>query len=177
MKFFLIALATSASLLAIPAQAGTPVLGFEVGVSTVDQVTATLAKNTKVTNEGVNKWSAGPMLKTDGTSYEIEGLNSVQYIFDDQKKLMGVLMNMGKDRFDTVFQFLSGKYKVQTQQRPFVGNQFARFKTPDSVIEIDAPHMSFQMEVRYLRNDLLQKFNTQSQAEAATKKKNETSKF
>jgi hypothetical protein len=37
--------------------------------------------------------------------------------------------------------------------------------------------MSFQMEVRYLRGDLLQKFNSQSQAETAAKKKSEASKF
>jgi hypothetical protein len=159
------------------AYAGTPVLGFEVGVSTFDQVSSTLAKKTKVVDSGVSKFSNGPMVKTDGTSYEIDGLNEVLYIFDEQKKLMGVVMDMNKARFDSIFQFLSGKYKVAAQERPFVGNQFARFKTPDTVIEIDAPHLSFQMEVRYLRNDLLQKFNAQSQADAAAKKKSEAAKF
>jgi hypothetical protein len=169
----------AATVLAITnfAYAGTPVLGFEVGVSTVTQVSATLSKKTKVFDNGSNKFSNGPMVKTDGTSYEIDGLNEVLYIFDDQKKLMGVVMDMDKARFDNIFQFLSGKYKVTAQQRPFVGNQYARFKTTDSVIEIDAPHMSFQMEVRYLRNDLLQKFNAQSKSEAAAKKKSESEKF
>jgi hypothetical protein len=159
------------------AYAGTPVLGFEVGVSTLDQVSSTLEKKTKVVDNGVNKFSNGPMVKTNGTSYEIEGLNGVLYIFDDQKKLMGVVMDMNKARFDAIFQFLSGKYKVSAQERPFVGNQFARFKTPDSVIEVSAPHMGFEMEVRYLRNDLVQKFDAQSQAEAAAKKKSEAAKF
>jgi len=157
--------------------AGTPVLGFEVGVSTFEQVNAGLAKKTRVENTGVNKFSNGPMLKTDGSAYEIDGLTEVLYIFDEQKKLMGVVMDMNKSRFDAIYQFLAPKYKLSEQQRPFVGNQFARFRTADSTIELDAPHMSFEMSVRYMRNDLVQKFKAQSQAEAAAKKKSESSKF
>ncbi len=157
--------------------AGTQALGFEIGVSSIDQVKSALAKQTKVNDVGTNKFTTGPMLKTDGTSYEIEGLNEVLYIFDDQKKLAAVIMDMNKAKFDSVFQALSGKYKVSSQQRPFVGNQFARFKTQDSVIEMDAPHLGFQMDVRYIRNDLMQKFNSQSAAEAETKKKREAAKF
>ncbi len=159
------------------ANAGTQALGFEIGASTVDQVKSFLAKQTKVSDSGINKFSAGPMLKTDGSSYEIEGLAEVLYIFDDQKKLAGVIMNMSKDRFDAVFKALSTKYKVLSQQRPFVGNQFARFKTQNSVVEMDAPHLGFDMEVRYIRNDLMQKFNSQSSAEAEAKKKSEAAKF
>lgn len=177
MKHFVRLHVIAAALMCTVAQAGTQALGFEIGVSTTDQVKAALAKQTKVNDAGVNKYTAGPMLKTDGSSYEIEGLNEVLYIFDDQKKLAGVFMDMNKARFDAVFQALSGKYKVSSQQRPFVGDQFARFKTQDSIIEIDAPHMSFQMEVRYVRNDLMQKFNSQSAAEADSKKKREAAKF
>jgi hypothetical protein len=159
------------------ALAGTPVLGFEVGVSTLDQVKATLSAKTKVEDRGTNKWSNGPMLGTDGSSYEIEGLNSVLYIFDEQKKLMGVVMNMNKARFKSIYEVLSGKYKVLSQQRPFVGNQFARFASSDGVIELDAPHLSFQMDVRYMRADLVQKFKAQSEDEAEKKRKKEGSQF
>jgi hypothetical protein len=159
------------------AHAGTQALGFEISVSTVDQVKASLAKQTKVEDVGINKFSGGPMLTTTGTAYEIEGLNEVTYIFDEQKKLAGVLMDMSKTRFDSVYQALAGKYKVASQQRPFVGNQYARFKTQDAVIEIDAPHLSFQMAVRYIRNDLMQKFNSKTTAENEAKKKSESAKF
>ena len=157
--------------------AGTQVLGFELGVSTADRVKQDLVKKTKVEDVGTNKFTGGPMLKTKGTSYEIEGLNEVLYIFDEKKVLVGVVMGMNKARFDAIFQFLSSKYKVASQQRPFVGDQFARFKPSDAFIEIDAPHLGFTMEVRYIRNDLMQKFNAQSEAEAAAKRKSEASKF
>lgn len=171
------ALAAVALLFSVVAYAGTQVLGFEIGVSTNDEVKSFLVKQTRVIDSGTNKFTAGPMLKTDGSSYEIEGLSEVLYIFDDQKKLTGVIMDMNKARFDAVFQAISGKYKVSSQQRPFVGNKFARFKTQDSVIEMDAPHLGFQMEVRYIRNDLFQNFNSQAAAEAETKKKREAAKF
>ena len=76
-----------------------------------------------------------------------------------------------------IYELLSGKYKVLSQQRPFVGDQFARFESPGGIIELDAPHMSFEMDVRYLRSDLVQKFKDQSEVERQAKKKSEASKF
>lgn len=169
--------AIAALLCNLAAQAGTPALGFEIGVSSAEQVKASLVKQTRVIDGGTNKYSGGVMLKTDGSAYEIEGLNEVLYIFDDQKRLAAVILSMDQGRFEPVYQALANKYKVSTKQRPFVGNQFARFKTPDTVIEMDAPHMSFAMEVRYVRNDLMAKFNTQSSAESDAKKKREAAKF
>jgi hypothetical protein len=177
MKRAVMVLILSALSLMTIVYAGTPVLGFEIGTSTAHQVSTTLAAQTTVIDHGVNKWSGGQMLKTNGSSYDIDGLQSVLYIFDEGNLLSGVVMTMDKSRFDSIYQFLAAKYKVQTQQRPFVGDQFARFKTTDGVVEVDAPHMSFEMDVRYLRKDLVQKFNRQSQAEASAKRQREASKF
>ena len=159
------------------AHAGTKALGFELGVTTVDQLRSSIGGQTQVTDAGENSYSAGPMLKTDGSGYGIQGLSSVLYIFDPDKKLAGILMNMDKHRFNAIFQMLAGKYRVTAQERPFVGNKFARFKTEDSIIEVDAPHLSFDMEVTYLRNDLMQKFTAASAAEAAAKKRQESAQF
>lgn len=156
---------------------GTQVLGYEIGVSTVDQIKTSIAKQAKIKNEDTNKWTGGAQFHTDGSPFEIRGLQNVQYIFDDQKKLTAIIMTMGKDSFDSVFKALSAKYKVVNQERPFVGNQYAKLKSQDSIIEIDAPHMSFEMEVRYIRDDLMKKFSAQSAAEEQAKKKKEASKF
>lgn len=176
-KFIKLKIALVSMMCSIAANAGTQALGFEIGVSTVDQVTTSLVKQTKINDGGTNKYSMGPMLKTDGNSYGIEGLTEVVYIFDNQRKLAGVLMNMNKARFDTVFRALSAKYKLVSQQRPFVGDQFSRFRTKDSIVEVAAPHLSFEMEVRYVRNDLMQKFNSKSAAEDEAKNKSEAAKF
>jgi hypothetical protein len=176
-------MACAAIVFAGSAFAGTQVLGFEIGASSVDQVRGELAKKTQVQDAGTNKFSGGTMLKTDGASYDISGLNNVLYIFDDQKKLMGVVMSMAKggglnnEGFNQIYKIISSKYKLVSEQRPFVGNQYARFNSPDSIIEIQAQHLSFEMEVRYIRKDLMAKFNAQSMTEAAEKKKSEASKF
>jgi hypothetical protein len=163
--------------IASSAVAGTPILGFEIGSSSVEQVRTELTKKTKVEDAGTNKYSGGAMLKTDGSPYEIAGLNDVLYVFDSQKKLMAVIMNMNKAQFDQIYRYISAKYKVVSEQRPFVGNQYARFNSPDSVIEIAAPHLSFEMEVRYIRKDLMEKYNAESRAEEAARKKAEATKF
>lgn len=159
------------------AHAGTQVLGVEIGQTTPAQLTKALAKHAKLENRGTNKYSGGDMYHVDGDAYDIEGLKDVLYIFDDRQRLAGVIMDMDKGRFDSVYQYLTGKYKVTSQQRPFVGNQYAVFKPNDAVIELDSPHMSFDMEVRYLRNDLMQQFKAQSPADAVAKKRSEASKF
>lgn len=153
------------------------VLGVEVGTSSVKDVKAQAGKQTRVRELGTNKWSDGPMLGTDGEGYGIEGLSEVLYIFDKAGVLAGVVMTLNKNRFDELYGFLSGKYKPVSKQIPFVGDKFARFKAKGVTIELDAPHLSFKMSARYLRDDLLQQFNTQSEAESQQKKASERSKF
>lgn len=170
-------LASFALLAALTAHAGTPVLGFEIGVTTADQLQHALAGKTAVEPAGTNKFTGGPMFRTSGASYDIDSLESVTYIFDQDRRLAGVLMNMGNHRFDAIYKLLTAKYKVAAQQRPFVGDQYALFKPGDAVIELDAPHLSFEMQVRYLRNDLLSRAEAQTRAEATARKKAEAAKF
>lgn len=172
-----LAAATIGALSLSSALAGTQVLDAELGVTTVEQLKSVLSKNTMVQQQGVNKYSGGEMYLTDGASYGIDGLNTVLYIFDNQKKLAGVIMTMSKDRFGSIYDILNRKYKIVSKQRPFVGDQYALFKPSDANIEIAAPHLSFEMEVRYLRNDLVQQFNAKSEAESTAKKKTEARKF
>ena len=159
------------------ARGGVMVLGFEMGVTTSEQVKATLSTRTRVEDMGLNRFSGGPALRTDGAAYEIETLSKVIYIFDDRKRLAGVLMTMNKTRYEAVHQFLAAKYKLLSETRPFVGNQRSRFKAADTTIDMDAPHLGFELEVRYLNDDLLKRYNAQTQLEAEAKRKQESGKF
>lgn len=171
------ALFTILALLPAATLAQVQVLGFEIGVATTADVKKQLAKQTRVTEAGANKFSNGPMLRTDGAGYEIESLKDVLYIFDADQKLAAVIMTMGKHRFNDVFSFVSSKYKIKAQQRPFVGDQFARLTAPNTVIELDAPHLGFSLEVRYIRQDLFEKFNAQTQQETQQKRTTEKGRF
>jgi len=56
-----------------------------------------------------------------------------------------------------------------------MNNGFARLEKGDSVIEIDSPHMSFTMEVRYLTKGFLSAFNKTTNSEAESKQKRKAS--
>lgn len=172
-KLFLIALA----LLPAICLAQVQVLGFELGSSTQQQVRSRLGNQARIGDVGTNKFTGGQQFKTSGEGYGLDGLTEVVYIFDKDQKLAGVLMEMGNDRFDEVFGVLAGKYKVTAQARPFVGNKFGRFKAKGATIELSAPHMSFEMQANYIRDDLYAQFTTQSAAEAQQKRAAEQSKF
>jgi hypothetical protein len=159
------------------AQAQVQVLGVELGTSTLQQVKAQLGRQTRIEATGTNKFSGGPQFSTDGGGYGIDGLSGVLYIFDTEQKLAGVEMEMNKRRFDEIFSFLAGKYKTTTSERPVVGNRYARFKAKGVTIELEAPHLSFVMQARYVGDDLLQQFKAVSAEEARQKQAAERSKF
>lgn len=159
------------------ANAGTKVLGFELGVTTVEEVKAALQNKARINAISTNRHSGGPQFDTAGNGYQIDGLISVHYIFDAQSKLAAVMLKMNKDRFSSVFSMLANKYPVASQQRPFVGNQFAEFKTQDAIIIVNAPHLSFEMDVDYIRIDLMSRYNANNALDAAAQRRHEASQF
>lgn len=150
-------------------------LGFEVGVATYNQVKAGL--KARLVHTGTNAYSDGPMYESDGEGLDIEGLNKALFIFDAQQRLAGVVLTMADYRFDEVQEFLSGKYKARVRQIPFVGDRYVKFTQGNSIAELSDPHMAFDMEVRYLSNDLVKAFTTRSAASDAERKRQQKAKF
>jgi len=153
------------------------VLGFELGTASPDQVAAAVSPKGKVQPSGTNPYSGGPMLKADGSAFSVEGLDEVIFIFDTAQHLKAVVMKMDKSRFDTVFERLKGKYAVVASEVPRVGDKLVRFHEGTTTIELGAAHMSFEMNVRYIDDALLAKFEAASKKEAIEKEKQEASQF
>jgi hypothetical protein len=151
-------------------------LGLEVGIASLEQVKARVG-NSHLAQTGINAYSDGPMLESNGEGLDIEGLQKILFIFDAKNKLAGVVMTMADHRFDDVYQFLAGKYQVKTKQIPFVGDRYVRLAQGASLVEISDPHMSFEMEVRYLTNGLQAAFKTRSTAENQQKRTTQSNKF
>ncbi len=152
-------------------------LGMELGVATYSQVKQDIGGKTSLSDAGVNKYSGGKMLQSDGAGLGIEGLNEIMFIFDKSDKLAAVLMTLPKDSLQKTLSALSNKYQLIEKQVPFVGNAFVRLQQGDSVIELDAPHLSFQMTVNYLTKSLKQSFNQQATGERAAKEKRQADLF
>lgn len=135
--------------------------GVEVGVSTLRQVQQQLGNRAPLQPAGQNRFSGGNMFDVDGAGLEVEGVNKATFIFDASDVLAGVVVSMAKDPKSLARSF-SGKYKVVANRiNSFMNYGYAKFQKGDSVIEIDAPHLSFQMEVRYVTSQLLAAFTQQ----------------
>lgn len=151
--------------------------GQELGIASYAQVKQQVGGKTALSDTGTNKFSGGKMLQGDGSGLGIDGLSEVTFIFDRADKLAGVLMTLPKESFKPTLKALSAKYALVSSEVPFVGNASAKLKQGDSVIELNAPHLSFTMEVLYLTRSLKQAFQQQSSNERAAKEKRQADMF
>jgi len=144
--------------------------GLEVGVATLanvvqatDQHQATLKEN------GLNKFSGGKMFEST-SNFDVDGVNSVLFIFSPAEVLTGVVVNMAKDPVSLSKSFAK-KYKVVASKiDTFMNNGSAQYKQGSSVIIIDAQHLNFHMTVLYATKALYDSFNGTNAGEKAVKK-------
>jgi len=149
-------------------------LGFTIGKSDYAQVKN---QSPMLIEAGINKYSNGPMLKGLDPAWNIKGLNKTTFIFDKKQTLTAIMMSMNKHQFDRVFGFLSSKYKLVNKQIPFVGNKSAIFRKENVTIEINAPHMSFTMDVVYATDSFNKAYERIRKLERHNKNKHEQSQF
>lgn len=151
--------------------------GFAVGKATVNDVKAGLRGKVRVEDNGINKFSRGPMLKTPGRELDMEGLQEVLFIFDAKQTLAALVMTLDKNRFDQVYDHLADKYTLVHKQIPFVGDKYAKFRHGNIITELDAPHLSFSMEVRYMTEQFLANYNATTREEEQRKRNRERGQF
>lgn len=149
------------------------IFGMELGKMTEKDLKAKY----NVSHTGTNKYSSGNMYSVPTSSIDFQGLKEVTTIFSTEGKLVAVLTTLPKSKFDYLNQALSGKYKLVNQQIPFVGNKSATYRDGATEITLEAPHMSFDMSMNYINDDLMRAFKQQSEAEARQKKQNEASQL
>ncbi|TKD46455.1 hypothetical protein [Azotobacter chroococcum] len=166
-------IAISLSLLSSVAFADPTIFGMELGVTTEQQLKSAY----NVNHIGTNKYSNGNMYSVPVSAINFDGLQEVTTVFDTEGKLLAVLTTLPKSKFDYLHKTLGGKYKLVNQNIPFVGNKSAKYRDGTTEITLDAPHLSFQMSMNYIRDDLMKKFNQQSQAENQKKQANEASQL
>ncbi|MFV5491134.1 hypothetical protein [Acinetobacter sp. ASP199] len=162
---------------------GTPVLGFKLGDSTYTSVTRTLSGWDEL---GINSYSQGKMIATNGNGYGVDRLTKVTYIFDQNETLQAILMQidnrdakMGNEGFKKFKGYIEQRgYKRISNQEPFVGNQYAEYVTPNGdVIELSAPHMSFDLRIDYQTAAFMKTFNTQQQQQKTEQTQTEAAQF
>lgn len=173
-KWIFVAIVFFVSNAALAVGNATP-FGVEVGTATVSEVQKQIGSQTYLRQTGVNQYSGGKMFEADGKGLDVDGVNKVTFIFDSADVLAGVLVSMPKDPKSLAKTF-AGKYQtVSNRIDSFMNNGYAKFQKGGTVIEIDAPHLSFEMEVRYVTKKLMAAFLQQSSAEDVAKQKRKAS--
>ena len=130
-------------------------LGVEVGYANIDGVRSKLGDLTSLTDAGTNEYSNGRMLSADGSGLGIDGLKSALFIFDQANTLQGVVLKMPRGpRYPgataDLAKTLGGKYQLVSKGfESFMDYGTFHFEQGDSRVDIDSPHLSFSMTVRY----------------------------
>ncbi|HAA83658.1 MULTISPECIES: hypothetical protein [Thermodesulfobacterium] len=149
-------------------------LGLTLGKATISD----LKNKYSAVKKGINAYSNGEMYEIDTSKTDVEGLNSATAIFDERGLLVAVIMKFPKGKFgehyyywDKVFKSLRGKYKLVKSRVPFVGDRYAEFISGNSIIILDAPHLSFTMTLIYAKKDFWNKVLQTEQKEQQRKRK------
>jgi len=156
---------------------GVSVLGFEISKTSLDAVKTSVSKKAELTFKGNNRASKGPMYTAPGSAFDIEGLHRVIFVFDDSQTLQCVILTMDKSRFDTVLEHLRAKYTVVASDISPVGRKFVHLHGGTTTIELSAPHMSFEMDVRYLDDAMVEAFDRITSQDKADQDAKEAAKF
>lgn len=144
--------------------------GFELGVATMSQV-KTGMQGASV--DGLNEHTRGPMLRT--TSTGVDGVHEVVFIFTPDNVLVGALVTMNKDPVSAV-KTLQKKYKMTSNRvDSFMNNGNAEFVKGDSVIQLVAPHLSFQQHILYATKGMYATFRGNMNESSAQKQQRKDS--
>ncbi len=149
-------------------------LGFKLGVT---PLTVIQQKDDEMQEDGYSKWTNGKKFTSKGTVHNIEGAQSIVYIFNKEDLLDVVIINMHKDYFYKVNSYLKSKYKLLSATLPPVGDKHTKYKQGNSIIQLDAPHLSFEMEVIYKTDSFDTALKTKILSETINKTSEQKSKF
>jgi hypothetical protein len=104
---------------------------------------------------GINKFTKGRMLGISSDQIEGRGIQRITLIFDADDSLTALTASaekqMGNGAYADAFKQLHAqyakKYSVISAALPFVGDCHAEYKNRGCSIELDAPHLDFNMSV------------------------------
>jgi len=155
----------------------TVVLGLSLGSATVAGARkAALAAGARETAFAVSAITQGGLLTFRG-DFGLEGLQQTTLIFDSSGKLVAALLELGKHRYTAVLAALKGKYRLENEVKPFVGNRSARLRSGDVKIVAESPHMSFEMSVTYARDVFWHQLADYQARQADAKRKAESARL
>lgn len=161
--------------------ANAAVFNQEIGVATYQSVNTQVGANTRLRDAGINAYSNGKMLESNGQGLGIDGLSKALFIFDAQDRLVAAQLTLPKgsmgENIDPTLAMLKRKYRQVRLQHPFVGDIEARYEQGASLVELSAPHMSFDMTVTYMTRPFEQQYRAAIRADEVSKNRRREASF
>lgn len=143
--------------------------GLEIGKATV----ADTEKMYRIEKIGTNDFSHGPMYNVAVNQVNFEGLKELTIGFNEKGVLTEVVATLPKTQFKSLHESLAKKYKVVSQEIPYVGDHFTKYADGSTVVLLNAKHLSFDMNMIYIDKDLLSSLIAKEKSEEAAKKKSQ----
>ncbi|MEM8087682.1 hypothetical protein Q4R44_09125 [Morganella morganii] len=120
-------------------------------IADVSVIGITINKDTK--EDVVSKYEVisenGNVLTLNEKNIPLDDVSSAVVALENNK-VKAVLLAIQKRKFDYFYNLLKGKYKLTKKEIPYVGNKYASFIKDDVIILLDAPHLSFEMDLLYI---------------------------
>jgi len=165
-----ITIALASATLASGAFADPAVCNMKLGKTTESEVKSMYSTQ----HSGINKYTNGNMYELRSTDINFEGLQEVSTIFNNEGTLVAVLTKFPKGKFEYLNQIMSQKYKRVRHEVPRVGNKSATYLDGETEITLNAPHLSFEMSMNYIRLELKREYEQQVADERNQQRKNES---
>ena len=143
-------------------------IGLELNKATLSDVT----KKYKIIKKERNYWD-GYNYFIDSKDIDVENISNALVICDDQDIVQAIILTANKNKFQEFYDMLSDKYTLKNKTIPFVGNKNATFTDDECSIILDAPHLSFDMELIYITDNFYKKFTSKLDKEEELKQEKE----
>ena len=160
------------------AQAGTTVVGYEIGVTDRASVVKALGESGALVVEGKHLISGGDVLRIQNKPrvlFDVDGLLNVKLVFSDRDVLSSVWLEIHSDFYNSTLETLKAKYRNGKNLSLPNSTLKWRFSTKDAIIEFESPRGLFAiMQVRYTSNRLFSAIELEKKTEElkiANKKK------
>ncbi|HFE4537099.1 TPA: hypothetical protein ACF24J_003420 [Escherichia coli] len=156
------------------AYAGTTAFGMTLGETTLEVFKK---EYPSAVDEGVSEWSGGSIFSVPAQDLDFDGVKRSYVIFTKDEKVTAIIIDLNNRLFDRIHGMLSKKYKVSKKIIPFVGNKFVRYKNEEDIIELDAPHMSFDMTLSYAEKNFMEQYKEKKRIRNEKKESEESDKL
>ncbi|EAA4084352.1 hypothetical protein DO628_20860 [Salmonella enterica subsp. salamae] len=174
MKIKLMSGALVLALLSPLTYADTSAFGMTLGKTTLD---AFMKDYPSAVKEGISEWTDGEIYSIPAGVLNFDGLKGDYVIFTQDGKLTAITINLDKERFNKIHEMLAKKYKVAQKNIPFVGNKLVRYTNGDDVIELNAPHLSFEMNLLYAEKKFMDVYSKRKTKKESKKDSDELNKL